>query len=64
MVFLILQDLREDLAKLDIILSKDPAVLEKLKKDVSKASANALKRAEKEKPQKIFSSPRRFFRRK
>ncbi len=55
MVFLILKDLRVDLQKLDIILSQDPSILSKVKKSV--------KKVEKEKPQKIFSQPRRFFKR-
>ncbi|MDO8618458.1 MAG: hypothetical protein Q7R49_00775 [Candidatus Daviesbacteria bacterium] len=56
MVFLILQDLRADLSKLDTILSKDPAVLEKIKKDVKKSEVT-------KKSPKIFSQPRRFFKR-
>lgn len=63
MVFLILKDLRQDLQKLDIILSEDPAVLNRVKKDVGKSGAGALKKVVKEKPQKIFPPPRRFFKR-
>jgi len=54
MVFLILKDLRLDLQKLDTILSGDPSVLNKVKKDVKVA---------REKSPKIFSQPRRFFKR-
>lgn len=57
MVFLILKDLRADLSKLDIILSSDPVVLDKVKKDVKRAEVK------REKSEKIFSSPRKFFKR-
>lgn len=56
MVFLILKDLRADLSKLDTILSSDPAVLERVKKDMKKVEI-------KKGTQKIFSPPRRFFKR-
>lgn len=58
MVFLILKDLRQDLQKLDIILSEDPIVLNRVKKDVKKVEVK------RQKTPRIFSSSRRFFKRK